>query len=97
MMLDDPRDDPRRDEFPPISDNLSSHSVIVRTTANGALDLRVQDDNVAPQLVNQAVVAIRLATEASALEAKSRVIRNIMVPAVLAVAAFAFMALRPRS
>jgi len=74
------------------------------------LDLRVRDDNLAPQLLEQAVVAARSAAQARALEAKSRVleaksraleaksraIRNIVVP-VLAVTAFALVALRHRS
>lgn len=77
------------------------------------MDFRVRDGDLAPQLLEQAVVAARSASAAAAeacaldaksraldaksraLEAKSRAIRNIVVP-VLAVAAFAFMALRPR-
>ncbi|KAK3347073.1 amino acid permease-domain-containing protein [Lasiosphaeria hispida] len=89
LLLEDPREDARHD-FPPLSDNDSSHSLIVRT--NG-VDLRVQDRNVAPQLLEQALVVARSAAEAHTLEAKSRAIRNIVVP-VLAVAAFAFVAFR---
>ena len=123
-MREDVREDVRKytrnNEFPPLSDNASSHSIIVRITENGALDFRVRDGDLAPQLLEQAVVAARSVSAAAAeacaldaksraleaksraldaksraLEAKSRAIRNIVVP-VLAVAAFAFMALRPR-
>ncbi|KAK3363773.1 hypothetical protein B0T25DRAFT_562754 [Lasiosphaeria hispida] len=49
---EDQREDPRGDEFPPVSDNDWSQSLIMRTTANGALDLRVRDgNNLAPELL----------------------------------------------
>ncbi|KAK5656105.1 hypothetical protein OQA88_5244 [Cercophora sp. LCS_1] len=70
---DHPRNDPRDDEFPPLDgDSDWSQSLIIRTTANGGLDLRVRDGNLAPQLVDQAILAARVATEARDLEAKSR-------------------------
>ena len=66
------------------------------------MDLYVRDGDLAPQLLQQAVVAARSAAEACALDAQSRALKaeskaicNILVP-VLAVAAFAFIALRPR-
>ena len=73
----------------------------MRTTANGALDLRV-GSNLAPKLLEQAVAAAHsitmvhtLEAKSRALEAKSRAIHNIVVP-VIAIATFAFVALRSR-
>jgi hypothetical protein len=104
------REDPRRDEFPPVSDDDSSQSLIMRTTTYGALDLRVRDcSNLTPELVEQAVAVARsittvhaleaksraLEAKSRAIEAKSRAIHDIVVP-VIAIAAFAFVALRLR-
>jgi len=73
------------------------------TTANGALDLRVRDGNsLAPELLEQAVAAARsvvmartLEAQSRVLEAKSRAIRDIVVP-VMGLAAVAFVALYRR-
>lgn len=63
----------------------------MRTAANGALDLRV-GSNVAPELLEQAVAAARSLTM---VHATSRAIQNTVVP-IMAIAAFALVALRSR-
>ncbi|KAK5654013.1 hypothetical protein OQA88_7690 [Cercophora sp. LCS_1] len=103
VLREVPRDDPRGDEFPPVFDDDASQSLIMCTTANGALYLRVRDDDkLAPELLEQAVAAADSITTAHALNARaraaetnSRAIYNVVVP-VIAIAAVAFVALRPR-
>lgn len=60
----------------------------MRTTANGALDLRV-GSNLAPELLEQAVAAVYSITTVHILETKSRAIRNTVVP-VMAISLFTF-------
>lgn len=83
----------------------------MRTTASGALDLRVRDsdsNNLAPELLEQAGAAASSATTVRTLEAHSRNIeahsRNLeaksraihnIVVPVMVIAAFALVALRP--
>lgn len=44
----------------------------MRTTANGALELGIRGGNLAPQLLEEAVTAVRAATKVRALETASR-------------------------
>jgi len=99
------RNDPRDDDFPPVSQcgENASYSYIIRTTATGGVDLRVRDSNSEP--LNEAIVSVaraatevatlnaRTAAELRAMEAKSRAIRNIMVP-LLATAAVTLVMFR---
>jgi len=90
----------RHEALPPVAvhDELpdfglvSPNHLAIRASTSGAYDIHIplHLSHLSPQLAEQAVAAIRatqeMGTTAIKLEAKSRALRNIMVPVIAAIA-----------